>query len=218
VTKVHAKIKAIELRQKGHSYNYIASNVGVSKGTLAAWLANIPYTPTRIGKARAASGLAKNRLKLASLEQAKREAVIDIGTLSSRELFMLGLGLYIGEGAKSLIATCFVNSNPTIMKLIVRWFTEALDLPKKNIRIRLHIYPDTNEQTCIDFWSQTLDIPENQFLRSVVDRREGKKAIKAGKLPYGTAHLTVHSLGEKRFGVFLARKIAAWSDLVLSAS
>lgn len=220
MTKIHAKKIAIELRKAGHSYTYISASVGVSKGTLAVWLADIPYTANvetlmRIGKARTASSEAKSRLKRESIQRARDEARADIGALSQRDLFILGLGLYIGEGAKSTLQTCFVNSNPAIINLLIRWFTGPVGLSKENLRMRLHIYPDCIEEQSLQFWSEATTIPRSQFLKTQIDWRKDKKTAKFGKLPHGTAHLTVNSLGEKRFGVFLARKIAAWSDEVL---
>lgn len=220
MTKIHAKYAAMEMRKAGHSYNYIAPRVGVSKSTLSIWLAEIPYTPNietiaRIGRAQAAMMAAKSKIKRESFLQARKEAEQDIGTLSSRDLFMLGLGLYIGEGAKSSSVTCFVNSNVSTMRLIINWFTQAIGIKPVHIRIRLHLYPDSDLEKCHNYWSSQTGIPQEQFFRPVIDRRQDKRAIKNGKLPYGTAHLTVNSLGEKRFGVFLARKILAWSDIVL---
>lgn len=220
MTKRYAKNFALELRKAGHSYNHIAASVGVSKGTLAVWLADVPYTPNdetraRIGNARAAAGEAKSRLKRESFQRAREEARTDIGVFSRRDLFMLGLGLYIGEGAKSTQQTCFVNSNPAIVNLIIKWFIEAVGLKKENLRLRLHIYPDCTEEESLQFWSLATTIPRSQFQKTSIDWRKDKKAFKSGKLPHGTAHLTVKSLGEKRFGVFLARKMLAWSDEVL---
>ncbi len=211
---------AIALRKDGHSYNYIAKVAGVSKSTLAIWLADVPYIPNtetiqRIGNARAASGEAKSKLKRESLERARVEAKDDVGHLSRRDLFMLGLGLYIGEGAKSTQQIRFVNSNPAIINFMIKWFTKAVGLKKNNLKIRLHIYPDCNERQSLQFWSEKTTIPMSQFQKTVVDWRKNKKAFKSGKLPHGTVHLSVNGLGEKRFGVFLARKILAWSDLVL---
>ena len=219
---MHARISAIELRKAGHSYNYIAKVARVSKGTLAVWLADIPYTPNdetveRIGKARAASGEAKSRLKRESFQRARSEAKTDISAFSRRDLFMLGLGLYIGEGAKSTQQIRFVNSNPAIINFMIKWFIKAVGLRKDNLKIRLHIYPDSDEEQSLQFWSEKTTIPMSQFQKTVVDWRKDKKALKSGKLPHGTVHLSVNGLGEKRFGVFLARKILAWSDLVLGA-
>ncbi len=128
---------------------------------------------------------------------------------------MLGLGLYIGEGAKSTQQTCFVNSNPAIVNVLIKWFIRAVGLKKENLKLRLHIYPDCDEEKSLQFWSGATTIPRSQFLKTVVDWRKDKKAFKSGKLRHGTAHLSLISLGDKRFGVFLARKVLAWSDEVL---
>ncbi len=216
----HTKLKAIKLRKMGHSYNYIAGVANVSKSTLSDWLGRIPYTPNqetieRIGKARAASGAAKSKIKRESILLATREAYRELGEVSHRDLFMLGLGLYIGEGSKTAEITRFVNSDPPVMNLMIRWFTKALGLPKRNLRIRLHLYPDCNEGQSLQFWSKVTTIPIRQFQKTSFDRRVDKKVAKSGKLLHGTAHLSVNSLGQKRFGVFLFRKIVAWSELVL---
>lgn len=208
------------MRKAGHSYNYIAPRVGVSKSTLSVWLAEVPYIPNtetveRIGKAQKAMMAAKSKIKRESFLLAREQAGQDIATMSTRDLFMLGLGLYIGEGAKSSSVTCFVNSNVAVMRLIINWFTQAIGMKPDHIRIRLHLYPDSDIERCHNYWSSQTGIPKSQFHRPVIDTRLNKKAVKNGKLPYGTAHLTIHSLGEKRFGVFLARKILAWSDIVL---
>jgi len=65
MTRYLIKEKAIKLRKDGHSYNYIADLIGVSKSTLSCWLSDVPYTPnqetiSRIGKARAKSGEIKS--------------------------------------------------------------------------------------------------------------------------------------------------------------
>ncbi len=220
MTKVHAKESAYQLRIAGHSYNFIAQRVHVSKSTLSVWLADVPYTPNaetvaRIGKARAIAGAVKSRLKRTSIRLARQEALSEMGRMSSRDLFILGLGLYIGEGAKSDQMTCFVNSNPAIVNVMVRWFTRILKVPRSNLRLRIHLYPDNDEEQCLRYWSDITGIPREQFHKTITDRRTDKKAVKAGKLPYGTAHLVALSNGDKTLGVFLARKIRAWSDTVL---
>lgn len=220
MTKVHAKAIAIELRKAGHSYNYIAPIAGVSKSTLGVWLANIPYTPNaetiaRIGNARAASGAAKNRIKRESIMMARAEALKELGKITGRDLFMLGLGIYIGEGAKSTAMVQIANSNPLVILLMVRWLTEVLGLSKKNLRLCMHLYPDCDVEASLQYWSRMTTIPRSQFRKTSIDRRTDKKNVKAGKLPHGTAHLIVNSLGEKRFGVFLSRKIGAWCNEVL---
>ena len=212
--------KVLGLRMAGHSYVYISAKTGISKSTLSGWLGSVPYVPNaetvlKIGKARAASGEAKSRMKRESITLASEEAIKEIGKISQRDLFMLGLGLFIGEGSKSSQIISFANADLSVVKFIIYWFTEVLGLPRKNIAIRLHIYPDCDESASTKFWSQNTGVPIQQFQKTYIDRRKNKKAIKTGKLPYGTAHVLIRSRGEKRFGVYLARKIQACSAIVL---
>ena len=216
--KFHSiKEEAMRLRKAGYSYTHITKEIGVSKSTLSNWLGRIPYKPnketiTKIGKARAASGLAKNRLKIESIARAQVEAKKEIGKLSERDLFMAGVGLYIGEGSKSNDIVRITNSNHKIIIFAIRWFNRALGVPLENFTIRIHMYPDSNEKEVLKFWAKATGLSAGQFRKSQVDYREGKKISKNGQLPYGTAHLSVRSCGQKKLGVFLSRKIEAWTD------
>ena len=67
----------------------------------------------------------------------------------------------------------------------------------------------------LHFWSKSTGIPISNFKKSSIDRRQDKKKLKNGKLPFGTAHLLIKSNGNKDFGVLLARKINAWMNEVL---
>lgn len=221
VTKITSKLAAIELRKAGHSYSYIAQQLAVSKSTVSIWTSSVLYVPNketkeRIGKARAASTAVKSLQKQKSLESAKIEALSDLGLLSQRDLFLLGLGLYIGEGIKSDNIVRFVNAHSLTVAFMIRWFIEAVGVRNDNIWIRLHLYPDTDVDAAHTFWIKETGVPRVQFYSPVIDKRTDKKAKKRGKLPHGTAHVTVKSLGEKRFGVFLARKLMALSGLALA--
>jgi len=212
------KEKAKTLRKEGYSYNLIAEKTRVSKSTLYTWLSEIPYKPNqevldRIGNARAKSGQVKHRRKLESFKKARQLATDDIGSLSERDIFMLGIGLYIGEGDKNETVG-FVNADPSVINLGIKWLRGSCGLETKNLRLAIHIYPDNDEARCVDFWSKSTGIPKSQFGKTQVDRRKGKKYTKTGKLPYGTAHLRVKSCGNKDFGVLLSRRIHAWMDLV----
>lgn len=129
---------------------------------------------------------------------------------------MVGLGLYIGEGSKSNNLVLISGSNHQIILLAIRWFNEVLSVPKENFSIRIHMYPDSDEKEILKFWSKMTGFSVGQFMKSQVDYREGKKVSKKGKLPYGTAHLSVCGRGNKEFGVFLSRKIEAWSEEVFN--
>ena len=217
---LETKDQAIDLRKRGYSYGYISERTGKAKSTLYHWLANVPYTPnkytlTTIGEARARSGQTMARQKLESINKAKRDASKEIGILSKRDIFMLGIALYIGEGTKSHDIVRVINSNPAVIRLAVKWFKESLSLKNENFSLRIHLYPDNDIKQSISFWSKQTGIPKNQFSKTQIDTRSSKKISKRGKLPYGTAHLSVKSTEDVKTGVFLARKINAYMDIVM---
>ncbi len=220
MTRKDEKRTALSLRKKGYSYQLISEELGISKSTLSNWLSGVPYTPNkkvieRVGLARANAGKAMTEIKKRSLEEARREAEREIDTVSKRDLFMLGIALYIGEGAKSSTLIRVINADPRIIALAIRWFTEICNVPQKNFLIRLHLYPDNNSATCKKFWSRSTGLPLTQFSKVVIDTRKNKKRGKRGTLPYGTAHLSVMAKGNILHGAFLRRKIDAWSRIVL---
>ena len=212
--------QVFKLRKQGYSYSYISKNTGVTKSTLSGWLSGVYYKPNKemvekIGKARSASSYKKSQQKIESISKAENEAKKEIGKLSKRDLFMLGIGIYIGEGTKTHDIIRVINSDPKIIKLAIKWFREVCGLGIDNFRIRIHLYPDNNIEECLRFWSRNSGIPLIQFQKTQIDLRKNKKKFKRGKLPYGTAHLAIKSNGVKEFGVLLARKINGWMKEVL---
>lgn len=211
--------KAIELREAGYSYNYIMKHVPVAKSTLSDWLYDIPFTPNKhtqetIGNARLASGVYRNNLKKENVKNATEQACKDMHYLSERDICMLGLGLYIGEGGKTCNITRIINSDPKIINMVLRWFRAQFGITNENLKVRLHIYPDIDKDKAIGYWSDVLKIEKVYFSNPTVDTRTNKKRTYVGKLPYGTAHVTVKSLGDKKLGAYLHRYIMALIDRV----
>lgn len=212
--------KAIDLRRRGYSYGYITKQIPVRKSTLSDWLHNIPFTPNKytkktIGNARIASGKYKHQIRVDSLEKAKLQAKKDMAKLSNRDIIMLGLGIYIGEGGKTEGITRIINSDPKIIKFAIKWLKTSFGVEMNNIKVRLFLYPDSDETKSIEFWSKNTRIPKYQFYKPTIDKRTNKKSSNHGKLPYGTAHISVIGSNEKKFGVNLHRLIMAWINKVL---
>ena len=212
------KDKATKLRKQGWSYNIIADRLGVNKSTLSGWLKDAPYQPNatvlrRIKTGPRKSGERRRAQRIAKITEANLLASNEIGNLSARDLFILGIGLYIGEGIKSFEQTRFVNSDPNVIRAVMCWFRNVCLVPNHHFRITLHIYPDNHELKAKKYWSKITGIPKHQFYKTFVDVRATKK-INKGKLPFGTAHITVYACGKKEFGVALHRKISGWINAV----
>lgn len=208
------KERAIRLRRDGWSYNLIAEKLCVSKSTLSSWLSDIPYTPNDVVRSRVNAALLKtvmasHSLRLKSFHKARLLAKQQVGSLSERDLMMLGLGLFIGEGSKNYETLHIMNSNPAVLKLAVTWICKSLGVPIGNLRIALHLYPDNSERKAKAYWSQVSGVPLSQFEKSQVDRRTNKVARNRRKLPHGTAHIKVRACGNPDFGVLLHRRVMA---------
>lgn len=204
--------QAIGLRRQGWSYNIICARLEVSKSTLSHWLRDVPYSPNQTVKARISGAVAKsnvvrNQKRLKNIAESREWAVKKLATISDRDLLLLGIGLYIGEGSKLYEDVQFINSDPNIVRLIMRWFTEVLDVPPHHFVASLHIYPDISENIALQYWSSIMRTPLSQFRKTYVDKREGKSIRKKHMLPYGTINIRVRACGNKEFGVQLHRRI-----------
>jgi hypothetical protein len=213
------KNQALKLREEGYSYSYIHDKTKLSKSTLSYLLRNVPYIPNSftqktIGLARAMSGESKASTKLKSVEEAGKKAVKDISSLSKRDLFMLGIGLYIGEGSKTQNIIRVVNGDARVINLFIKWLTN-FDYPKNKLAIRIHLYPDSNVGEAESYWALKTGLLPSQFQKACIDKRALKNRKRSGTHLYGTAHVTVRSFGDTRFGVGFSRLIGAWMEKVL---
>lgn len=210
--------KAVRLRKRGWSYNIISRRLGVSRSTLSGWLKHAPYSPNqavlkRIRTGPRISGERRRAKRIAETREAKNLACDEIGQVSKRDLLMLGIGLYIGEGVKQNEQVRFANSDPAVIKTIMRWFRSICGVPNEHFRITVHSYPDIPMKKVLSYWSVVTELPQSQFLRTQVDHRASKR-INKGKLPYGTLHITVNACGNKELGVMLHRRIMGWIETV----
>ncbi|MDP2605933.1 MAG: hypothetical protein Q8S00_25605 [Deltaproteobacteria bacterium] len=221
MTRAILKQQAIDLRGLGYSYNLIRKEIGVSKSTLSDWLKDLPYRPNetvvhRIAKATKQMTMARKKDRLQSLTDAKQEAQKELPAITKRDLWMLGLALYMGEGSKTTGVVRFANSDPETIRLMMRWFREVLDLKNDNFRLRVHLYPDNDEVSAKNYWSKLAGLPNHQFGKTQFDTRKNKLQKRRNSLPYGTLHIVILARGEKRHGIFLFRKIMFWAEQVFS--
>ena len=164
------KEEAIRMRLKGMSYSQIKSKIEVSKSSLSIWLEKYPlskekikelrdWNPQRIENSR--NTKLKNRQK--KLEGVYKEMSKEIGELSKRDLFIAGLFLYWGEGTKSARdMVVFTNTDPFMVKLFIRWL-DLMDVSRKYLKVRLHLYVDMDVEKEDSYWSKTLNIPTSNF-------------------------------------------------------
>ncbi|MDB5245243.1 MAG: hypothetical protein JWN90_348 [Parcubacteria group bacterium] len=201
------KEEAFRLRLEGKSYNEIRKLLGIrSKSTLGVWFKELTLTP------QAASLLKRNidlatkrkllafnanrseRIRLENLE-ARRKGSLEVGQLSKRDLFILGIALYWGEGTKSegnssYNSLSFSNSDPEMIEVFLKFLREIIHVPENKIRGNMHIYESIDVTTAKKFWSICTKLPIEQFTASYQVSKAGKGIRKT--LPYGTLNVRVH--------------------------
>ena len=97
--------KARELRLKGLTYDQIQVELGCSKGSISLWVRDLPK-PERRDSAEQAKLAARKRwehelaVRDAKRQETKAAAAREIGAMTERELFLVGVGLYWAEGSK----------------------------------------------------------------------------------------------------------------------
>jgi transcriptional regulator with XRE-family HTH domain len=214
------KERAVKYRRKGYSYNLIAGRLKLAKSTLSNWLKEIPYHPNekvlkRIQLAPMKAAEKISRIKIAEIKRIKILAEKEIGVLTKRDLWLLGIGLYLGEGSKLYETIRIINSDPEIIKIALKWFKDICGLKNKNFVPSVHLYPDSNIEKSIDYWSKITGVSKKQFGKTQIDKRTNKSGKKKRSLPHGTLHLQIKSWRDKKLGKNLHRRIMGWIEAII---
>jgi len=200
----------IALRRKGKTYGEIEKILGLPKSTVAWWLRGIklPKSIERQILERARKKWSKsitdyNKIyaQIRSEEAAKvredikKKASKEIKTLTQKDLKLVGSALYWAEGStKNRNSLRFANSNPMMIEVIMRFFREICNITNKEIKARIHLYPQTNQIKAISYWRRITNLPKKNFQKSQIQiSRASKRKRPINTLPYGTLHLTVCS-------------------------
>ncbi len=149
--KANLQKQAVQLRKNGTSIKDIAKYLCVSQSTVSRWCAGIALSNKQrqaLEEKRRAAGAAalkpwiqkRKKMSADDIKNQKELGKNDLGALSKRDLYMLGLGLYWGEGYKKGSQEWgFVNSDPHIIRTIIEWLHTCYEVPISRINARLTI-------------------------------------------------------------------------------
>jgi hypothetical protein len=163
--RVEDRELARSLRASGWTVPAIAVELQASKSTVSRWVADVPFTP---GPRHRGGPTAAHPMHLARLRDeadAAEAAGVEIGALSERDLMMVGLALYAGEGAKTGNAVRFANTDERWIRLFLQWLRTSFDLDESRFRIALYLHEGLDLDAAIAYWSEVCSIPPGQFTR-----------------------------------------------------
>lgn len=172
--KLEEKEKAKELRRRGYSYNQIKIETGLSKDTISRCCRDVKLTQKQILalESNRKKGQILGSIKGAKVNQQKRvflekmlldEGIKQVGLLSNRDKFMLGIAFYQGEGSKTNHAVEFTNSDPDSVKFMVKWLEIFCKIKRKDLKCSLWLHDNLDESVAKKYWAKLLKVSESQF-------------------------------------------------------
>jgi hypothetical protein len=178
------KQKATDLRREGKSLGEITVKLKIPKSTLSGWLKDVemPLKFKRILRQRRLDALIGARVKAADFhrqERVKRMETIEKEAsrflksvkLNSTTAELIFSSFYLAEGAKRRGSFEIANSNPEILAGFWNLMRILYPLDLKRVRCHLYLRLDQSEKKLKKYWSDVLNIPEKQFIKSQFDKR-----------------------------------------------
>ncbi|MER5444452.1 hypothetical protein ABT065_02275 [Streptomyces sp. NPDC002764] len=181
------RTRARELRLQGWTYDRIQVELGCSRSSISLWVRDLPkpeprYTPEEQRELMQA-GL--TRLREAQNEERRRvkdSARQEIGELSDRDLFMVGVALYWAEGQKSKPyqrreVVNFVNSDPAVIKVFLAWL-DLLGVPRERLVYRVMIHESADVDGAERYWAGVVGIDASALQRTTLKKHNPKTVRK----------------------------------------
>lgn len=214
--KILERYKAIKLRKQGKTLSEILKEIPVSKGSLSYWLRDIKLTSEQLTKIRYKNDKIKekfikfNELKRKKSEENKKaivcNAMREINNVSERELKLIGMALYWAEGYNknsSWKTVSFTNSDPGMIKLMMKWFREICKVPDNKFRIRIQCHGIEKVKESEEYWSRITDIPLLQFTKPYIRISPTSKKKMGNLSPHGICNIRISDIS-------LLTKIKGW--------
>lgn len=197
--------QARTLRKRGVSIKDIAQKISASKSSVSYWCRDIQLSPeqlkvltlksTHAGRAKCIElGEQKRAIRLTNIKKQQCAGAKTVATLSQRDLYMLGLGLYWGEGYKtSNDEFGFTNSDPRMIKTYLDWLSACFGIKSEKLVLRVSInsFHQSREKEVLSFWSKLTKIPLSQFTKTSFIKSKSKKVFSDNKSYFGTLRIKV---------------------------
>jgi transcriptional regulator with XRE-family HTH domain len=205
--------KARELRRQGMTYDRIQLELGCSKSSISLWVRDLPKPPPRTREE--ASAIARRgweatlRRREEERQRTKRTAADEIGEITDRELFLIGVGLYWSEGSKSKPyrlneSVTFINSDPDMIRLYLAWL-RLLGVDTERLRFHVHIHESADVRGAERFWADVAGAEPSAFGKTALKKHNPKTVRKnVGEDYRGCLSIRVSQ------GADLYRRIEGW--------
>lgn len=202
VMKYIEKQKALKLRMNGESIKVIAKKLGVSNASVSFWVRDIKLNNRQIKilskRGFSVEAIEKRREKRIFNEKIKRKILIDkakedIINISNKELLIIGSMLYLGEGGKTKRMVRISNSDPDVIRIMMKFFRVVCHTPEDKFRGHLHIHSHLKIKKAEKYWSDVSKIPTSQFFKTY-SKPSVASLGKKDSIPNGTFEVHVNDV------------------------
>jgi transposase len=179
--KTDLRRRCRELRRLGYTYTEIAELTGATAGSISPWVRDIkPVSRERADQRRLAAVRAatvtKSKSRQRKRETHMRAAAASIGPLNDRDLFLIGVGLYWAEGAKSKPYAIrehltFINSDPQMIELFMAWL-RLVGVQSDTCRFRVQIHESADVEGAEEYWARLIGIPRSAMSKTTLKRHQ----------------------------------------------
>ncbi len=206
MAKSKLKIQVQKMRKDGASLKEIADKLNLAKSTVSSWCREIDLTDEQRQNlfSKMIKGGHAGRLLWAQANREKKQVTIDIankemsemvGLIEERDRFISGISLYWAEGSKadSTSGFMFVNSDPVMIVFMYLWLIDFMNIKRKDIYVHISINEAhrSREEVVLNFWSNLLDLPMNQFNKTFFMKAVRQKICTNHNEYYGVCRLGV---------------------------
>jgi transcriptional regulator with XRE-family HTH domain len=181
------RAKARELRLQGWTYDQIEAELGCSRSSVSLWVRDLPK-PERKRSHKEAAAIARKgweaklRVRDEERQRTKETAKQAVGSMSDRELFLVGVGLYWAEGCKDKPydrreSVAFVNSDPGMIKVFLAWL-DLLGVARERLRYIVMIHENADVPAAEQYWANLVGADRSAFNKTTPKKHNPKTVRK----------------------------------------
>lgn len=108
-------------------------------------------------------------------------------TKSEQNLHIAMLMLYWAEGGKGRHTVDLSNSDSNMVRLFLKGLRTIYRIDEKRLRVYIYCFANQNVGNLLNYWSNLLNIPQNQFSKPYVRKDFDERKI--NKMIHGLAHI-----------------------------
>ncbi len=204
MAKSKKMLEARTLRREGKSIKEIAKSLTVSVGSVSSWCRNVVLTNFQIENlARRSTDpffgkkqeyiLKRKRETDNKIRNLREQGIEEIGKLTTREIFLIGVALYWGEGFKKDHQVGLANSDIKVAKFFMYWLLRCFSLTSSQLIFRVTVNASYKERIreIEEYWAQELNVSISDFSKPFFQNTTWKKEYENKEDYHGVVRIKV---------------------------